>query len=65
MLLRQQQLAAVGASGCPGSRFIAGDPIKPATNSEAGRWYLARGADLLRHALFITMTRCAKVIAST
>ena len=53
-------------SAWPRSRFIGGLPMKPATKVVAGRWYTSSGVpNCSMRPLFITIMRCASVIAST
>src|SRR5207247_1969242 len=64
--------AGSGSSGaarscrCRGIRFIGGEPMSPATKVEAGRAYTSSGAPICStRPAFITIMRCASVIAST
>jgi hypothetical protein len=47
------------------AKFIAGEPMKPATNGWPGVVELERLADLLHQPSFMTTTRSPSVIAST
>ena len=49
-----------------GIRFIGGEPMKPATKVVAGFAYTSSGAPICSaRPAFITIIRCASVIAST
>ena len=49
-----------------GTKFIAGEPMKPATKIDAGRLYTSIGVPICSAVpAFITIRRSARVIAST